>query len=67
MESTRLYMQIVQNIYSKRWLCKLVLSFKAGNDAGGGCFFWGGVGVGGGGVARMYIFYICIFYFFTVC
>ena len=51
-------MQIVQNIYSKCWLCKLVLSFKAGNGAG---FFLGGGG--GGGVARMYIFYICIFYF----
>ena len=52
-------MQIVQNIYSKRWLCKLVLSFKAGNDAGVfGVFLGGGVGV-----APMYIFYICIFYF----
>ena len=57
MERTRLYMQIVQNIYSKRWKCKLVLSFKAGNDAG---FFWGGGG-GGGGSADVYILY------FRVC
>ena len=66
MESTRLYMQIVQNIYSKRWVCKLVLSFKAGNDAGFLIFFFGGGGWGGGRSADVYILYLYILFLESV-